>query len=177
MNAIAAFASNWLPYIKFIHIVSVFLWGFTVPPAYSVYVKRALADASAQPNNKEVEGRLAWAWDRLDYLVAVEHIAWPIILITGPLLLLGSGWAIATPWLEIKLFIVVFVMIPIEAYDTWMSHAYGAVADHNRTNDPKGLQQMRNDQARFYAFISPIVRISMVVIYFVAIVKPMSFWP
>ncbi len=172
MKAVATFASDWLPYIKFVHVVCAFLWGVTVPPAYSVYVKRALAEAQRAPDDRLARERVLWAWDRLDGLVALEHIMWPIVLITGPLLVLGTGWAVTDTWLALKLAIVVFVFIPIEVFDVWFAHFYGAGVESRRDTEPAGVVEMREKQRRFYVFISPIVRLSMVAVFFLAIVKP-----
>jgi|TARA_B100002003_G_C14136627_1_gene546636 uncharacterized membrane protein len=165
-------ASNFL-YIKFIHVFFAFLWGLAVPPAFTVYVRRAMNDYNADPGNEELERRMWWTWDQIDKLIVLEHIAWPILIITGPLMFLASGWSLSDPWIMMKLSIIIIIYVPIEAFDIWFSHFYSAHAEARKLEDPDGYKKMRADQIRFFKIISPTVRITIPAIWFLAIVKPM----
>ena len=166
------FISSNFYYIKFIHVFFAFLWGMAVPPAFMVYVGRAIRDYRADPTNAELERRMWWSWDQIDKLIVVEHVAWPVLLITGPLLFLASGWTLGSTWIILKLAIIIIIYIPMEAYDIWFSHYYAAYAEARKEEDPEGYKKMRADQIKFFKIVSPIVRITIPLLWFLAIVKP-----
>ncbi|MDP6376155.1 MAG: hypothetical protein QF921_12960 [Pseudomonadales bacterium] len=171
MDLTAFVASNFL-YIKFIHVFFAFLWGLAVPPAYTVYVRRAINDYQGEPSNAELERRMWWSWDQVDKLIILEHIAWPVLIITGPLMFLASGWTLESTWIMLKLSIIVIIYVPLEAYDIWFSHYYSARAEARKEEDPEGYKKMRGDQLKFFRFVSPVVRITIPLLWFLAIVKP-----
>ncbi len=170
-NLLIFIASNFL-YIKFIHVFFAFLWGMAVPPAFAVYVARAMKDSNADPENGELERRMWWSWDQIDKLIILEHIAWPILLITGPMMFLASGWSLTDPWIVMKLSLIIVIYIPLEAYDIWFSHYYAARAEARKLEDPEGYKKMRADQLKFFKIVSPTIRITLPMIWFLAIVKP-----
>lgn len=172
VDAIADFSVEYFAYIKFVHVFFAFIWGLSVPPAYSVYVKNAIRDAQADPGNQELTRREDWVWEQLDKLIVLEHIAWPILIITGPILYLGSGWQLTDPWLFLKLAIIIIIYIPLEIYDIWFSHFYGARAHARKDEDPEGYHVMRQRQLAYFRFVSLTVRITIPLLYFLAIVKP-----
>jgi len=171
-DAITNFSIDYFPYIKFVHVFFAFLWGLSVPPAYSVFVKNAIRAARANPGDEELQRREYWAWDQLDKLIVVEHIAWPVLIITGPILFLGSGWQLTDTWLMLKLLIIVIVYVPLEAHDIWFTHVYAARAEANKEADPEGYRIARERQLAYFRFISLTVRVTIPVLYFLAIVKP-----
>src|SRR3546814_1694152 len=50
----------------------------------------------------------------LPICAVIEHIAFPIVMISGPLLYWVGGWDSSATWLMIKLLIVVGFFLPIE---------------------------------------------------------------
>lgn len=172
MESLTAFVAANFYYVKFVHVIFAFLWGLAVPPAFTIYVRRAMNDYNADPTNAELERRMWWAWDQADKLIVLEHIAWPVLLITGPLLFLASGWTLSHPWIILKLSIIIIIYIPLEAYDIWFSHYYSAYAEARKNENPEGYKKMRADQVRFFRIVSPIVRTTIPLLWFLAIVKP-----
>ncbi|MCB1684722.1 MAG: hypothetical protein KDI31_09560, partial [Pseudomonadales bacterium] len=79
MEGLTAFISSNFLYIKFVHVFFAFLWGLAVPPAFTVYVKRAMRDHAADPANAELERRMWWSWDQIEKLIVLEHVAWPVL--------------------------------------------------------------------------------------------------
>jgi len=55
----------------------------------------------------ELQRRLIWAYEQFDKTVVLEHIAFPVVLITGLLMFFMAGWSIDSQWLLIKLVIVI----------------------------------------------------------------------
>jgi len=43
----------------------------------------------------ELQRRLIWAYEQFDKTVVLEHIAFPVVLITGLLMFFMAGWSIA----------------------------------------------------------------------------------
>src|SRR3546814_18469165 len=61
----------------------------------------------------------------LPICAVIEHIAFPIVMISGPLLYWVGGWDSSATWLMIKLLIVVGFFLPIECFDYHLSHLGG----------------------------------------------------
>jgi hypothetical protein len=54
-----------------------------------------------------------------------EHAALVAILLTGAALMAARGWGIGHPgWLSLKLGVVAFVVLPIEAMHAWVCHGW-----------------------------------------------------
>jgi len=172
MSLLADIFIDYFLYIKFIHIFFAFLWVLIVPPATSVFLKSAMMDQLADPDNEELNRRVWWVWDQLDKLIILEHIAWPVLIITGPILLACTGWPVDTPWLAAKLAIIIVIYVPMEIYDIWFSHFYCPRAQANRASDPEGYKRMREEQLSFFRKVSLLVRITIPLLWFLAIVKP-----
>ena len=65
----------------------------------------------------ELQRRLIWAYEQFDKTVVLEHIAFPVVLITGLLMFFMAGWSIDSQWLLINLGIVIGFFIPLEILD------------------------------------------------------------
>ena len=65
----------------------------------------------------ELQRRLIWAYEQFDKTVVFEHIAFPVVLITGLLMFFMAGWSIDSQWLLINLGIVIGFFIPLEILD------------------------------------------------------------
>src|SRR5690606_2919829 len=89
--------------IKFIHIIFMAVWFMSTAVAYSWFVQVAFFQAEKRPDDDEYQRRKAWALEQFDKGVVLEHVAFPILLITGPLLYWLSGWEIGLNWLGLKL--------------------------------------------------------------------------
>jgi hypothetical protein len=58
-------------------------------------------------------------------LVYVEHAALAVALAAGWGLMRGHGWSIGHPrWLGVKLLLVTFLVVPLEAMHAWASYAW-----------------------------------------------------
>ncbi len=100
-------------YIKFVHVFAVMIWAWSTAVAYGWYVKGAFLRWSAEPDDPELIRRRNYAIEQFDRGVILEHVAFPVIIVTGPLLYLVAGWPADAPWLLLKLLVVVFVVMPM----------------------------------------------------------------
>ena len=62
---------------------------------------------------------------RIAPLVATEHAAFAVALLSGWLLLDALGLGLGQRrWLDLKLGLVVFLMVPLEAMHAWVTHGW-----------------------------------------------------
>jgi uncharacterized membrane protein len=60
---------------------------------------------------------LIWAYEQFDKTVVLEHIAFPVALITGLLMFVMAGWTADNSWILVTLVIDVGFFIPSEILD------------------------------------------------------------
>ena len=163
------------PYIKFIHLFSVMIWSMSAVGAYVYYFRTTLFAVKKDPQNMELQRRLIWAYEQFDKTVVLEHIAFPMLLITGLLMFLMAGWTTDSSWMLVKLVIVIGFFVPLELLDVWISHVLGPRISKNRENDVNGWNKGRALHWRFLKTVSPWVAVSIPLVIFLAVVKPV-FW-
>jgi uncharacterized membrane protein len=162
-------------YIKFFHLFFVMMWAMSALGAYLCYLRPTIYALQADPGDKKLEERLVWAYEQFDKTVVFEHIAFPIVLISGLLMFLATGWSLETPWMLIKLLIVVLVFVPLEIADTWIAHVWGPRVSRERQMDPEAWNEMRASHWKFLRRTAPIIRYTVPIVIFLAVVKP-SLW-
>ena len=143
--------------------------------AYVYYFRTTLFAAKKDPHNMELQRRLIWAYEQFDKTVVLEHIAFPVVLITGLLMFFMAGWSIDSQWLLIKLVIVIGFFIPLEILDVWISHVLGPRISKHRESDVDGWNQGRALHWKFLKIVSPWVGITIPLVIFLTVVKP-AFW-
>lgn len=164
--------AEWYIYIKFIHIFFAFLWGLSAPAAFIFYCRTTRAEMQRDPANQEIRRRYIWAMDQFDKVVVLEHIAWPMLLITGPMLYYAGGWGLDSWWLTVKLAIILFFYFPVEIYDVWIAHHHAPPIAARAAQEPKAYDEMRELHWRFIQRVTWGVRLTVPLMYFLAIVKP-----
>lgn len=158
--------------IKFIHIIFMAVWFMSTAVAYSWFVQVAFFQAEKRPNDEEYQRRKAWALEQFDKGVVLEHVAFPILLITGPLLYWLSGWEIGLNWLGLKLLIVIGIFIPMEILDYWLSHFGGNKTYLKKLGDQARYEKIVGWHWQFLRKSTPIVAIFIPAIIYLAVVKP-----
>jgi uncharacterized membrane protein len=113
------------PYIKFIHLFSMMIWGMSAVGAYVYYFLSTLFEVKKDSQNMELQQGLIWAYEQFDKTVVLEHIAFPVALIIGLLMFVMAGWTTDNSWILVNLVIVVGFFIPLEVLDVWISHVLG----------------------------------------------------
>lgn len=172
IDAIRESLGSWYLYIKFIHVLAAMMWSWSTAVAYVWYVKDAWEQWAENPSDDILKARRDWAFEQFDKGVILEHLAFPVILITGPLLIILSGWPLVTPWLAAKLAVVLLVFIPIEIFDYWLSHLGGNKTRVRKQNDPQKFDRFIRYHWLFFRVTTPLIVIFMPLVIFLAVVKP-----
>ncbi len=162
----------WYLQIKFVHLFFVMVWALSTAVAYSWYVKGAFVAWEKNPEDPVAIQRRNYAIDQFDKGAVLEHIAFPIILITGPLLYWIGPWDLNASWLIIKLTVVTFIFVPMEIIDYWLAHFGGNKARLRR----KGLMK-EHDRAillhwKFLKLSTPLIIVFIPLVVYLAVVKP-----
>ena len=113
-----------------------------------------------------------WAMERFDDGAILEHVAFPILLITGPLMMLGGGWTPVHGWFAMKLVIVVLVFIPVEVMDFYLAHFGGNKEKIRLKGTAAEYETMIHRHWWFLIISSPIVIISIPTVIYLAGAKP-----
>lgn len=164
-----------LPYylqIKFIHVLFMAVWFMSTAVAYTWFVQVAFFQADKHPDNAEYQRRKAWALEQFDKGVVLEHVAFPVLLITGPLLWWLSSWPIEWNWLGVKLLIIIGIFIPIEIFDYWVSHFGGNKSYLKKLGDQERYDKVVRWHWWFLRKSIPFVIVFIPAIIYLAIVKP-----
>jgi len=172
LDLIKEFLLPYYLYIKFIHVLFMAVWFMSTAVAYSWFVQVAFFQAEKRPDDPEYQRRKAWALEQFDKGVVMEHIAFPILLITGPLMYWLVGWEIGWNWLGLKLLIVIGIFIPLEILDYWLSHFGGNKTYLRKLGDQQRYEQVVKWHWQFLRKSTPIVAIFIPLIIFLAVVKP-----
>lgn len=159
-------------YFKFVHVFFVLMWTMSAVGAYIFYLRTTIYEFEKTPQDKELERRLVWAYEQFDKTVVLEHIAFPVVLITGLLMFFGSGWSLDNSWMLVKLCIIAVIFIPMEILDIWISHVLGPRISRNRGSDPDSWDEGRALHWKFLQATSPVVRLTVPAVVFLAVVKP-----
>ncbi len=110
--------------------------------------------------------------EQFDKGAALEHIAFPIVLVTGGLIVWLAGWGMESHWLVIKLALVVLVFGPIELFDYRLSHFGGSKKQWRLKGDMKRHEKLMRWHWRFFQISTPLVIIVIPIIIFLAVTKP-----
>ena len=111
--------------IKLLHLLAVMVWLFSTAAAYQNYLVPAFKAWLAAPDDAQAIAIRNLAMERFDKGVVLEHIAFPVIMITGPILWLLSGYGAESDWFVLKMLIVFGIFLPIEIVDYHLSHFHG----------------------------------------------------
>ena len=113
-----------------------------------------------------------WAMERFDDGVVLEHIAFPVIMITGPMLWLIAGYGADSNWFVLKLLLVFGFFLPLEIFDYYLSHFGLNKRQVRETGSLPAYEAAIDLHWRFFIIVSGPVALIGVAIVFLAIVKP-----
>lgn len=114
-------------WLRWVHVGGFAVWSASALGAYWL-VLVAARDRRRSPADPEVARRDEWVRMRFLDVVWLEHAALLVLLASGVLRAwrfgLFESWdsLLDARWLRWKLAIVVFLIVPFEAYDIWLSH-------------------------------------------------------
>ncbi|MEM6484005.1 MAG: hypothetical protein AAF662_03320 [Pseudomonadota bacterium] len=110
--------------------------------------------------------------ERFDDGAILEHIAFPVVLTTGLLLMVTGGWSPASGWFAMKMVIVVLVFLPVEFSDYHLAH-FGGNKLAIRSNGSTVEYESTIRRHWFFLVVStPVVIVSISYVLFLAIAKP-----
>ncbi len=161
--------------IRFVHVFAFVGWaGPAMGGSWFVY---AAAWARAkQPESEELLRREQWVRRQFNLVVALEHVAFATLVVTGLMLAEAVDWAWAgQSWLGWKLGLVFLIFIPMELLDVALSAWFGRamrVDDEGDALDPAGYARAARWQDLFLRATIPPVMIGIPLALYLAVVKP-----
>ena len=106
----------------------------------------------------------------------MQHLGLLLLLGSGVLLLSMYGYAaLGWTWVQLKIVLVLCILIPIEAMDIWFDHVRlpSQLSSRGRDTDSrKKMNPLELYEHRFVPISLPILLVTVVVIMWLAIAKP-----
>lgn len=162
----------WYLYIKFVHVFFVMIWSWSAVVAYTWFVKGAFLKWVKNPDDPVVIQRRNWAIEQFDRGVILEHVAFPVIIVTGALLYVIAGWSIDAHWLLLKMLLVIFIFVPMELVDYHLSHFGGNKFRLRMRGESEKYEKAIRQHWLFFRVTTPLITLFMPLAIFLAIVKP-----
>lgn len=150
------------------------IWSFSTAVAYRNYILPAFYRWLRDPDSAEAVARRNDAMERFDDGAILEHIAFPLVLITGLLMAWAGGWQWQElNWLGTKLLIIALIFLPMECLDYYISHFGGNKRRIRLAGDPARYEQMVRFHWQFFRITTPLVIVFVPLTFYLAVVKPM----
>jgi uncharacterized membrane protein len=159
-------------FIKFVHVIAVTVWLWSTAVGYAFYLVPVFKAWRRNPDDTAIIALRDWAMERFDHGVIYEHLAFPMVLLSGPLLWIASGWSPAAGWFLLKLLIVVTIFIPIEICDYYLAHLGGNKQRLRAAGNPDLYERAIHRHWWFLLLTSAPVIVFGVLVIFLAVVKP-----
>lgn len=171
-EVIASWIAPYYLQIKFVHLFFVAMWLMSTSVAYRFYLLPIFQDWQRDPENFDKARLRNWAMERFDDGVILEHVAFPMLLLTGPLLMIAGGWNPGQGWFAMKMILIVLVFIPIEAMDYHLAHFALNKEKLRLAGETEAYEDAIHLHWWFLVFTSPIVIISIPYAIYLVVVKP-----
>jgi hypothetical protein len=111
--------------------------------------------------------------ERFDQGVVLEHVAFPIVLASGLLMVWLAGWSWQdVNWLSLKLGIVLVIFVPMEIIDYYLSHLGGNKRKIRATGNAARYEAMTRLHWQFFRVSTPLVVVFVPLLFYLAITKP-----
>ena len=160
-------------WIKAIHVLAVMIWAWSTAVAYAYFVKPAYRRALRRPDDEAARAERDRFMERFDRGTLLEHVAFPVILVTGILLLWISGFTLLRwSWLLAKTLLVVLVFVPMEVVDYYLAHGGGNKRRLRRAGRHERHARMMERHWLFFRITEPIVLVLIPMAIVLAIAKP-----
>ncbi|HEV2364747.1 MAG TPA: hypothetical protein VGS12_11190 [Caulobacteraceae bacterium] len=172
MSALHGFAVTFFSAIRTVHVLAATLWAFTTIAPFRFYVRPTLRAYSKNPNDPEIRRRRDWVLEQFDRTVIIEHVAFVVILLTGPLLFISGAASFHDLWFAVKIAIVVAIFIPIEVYDVWLSHIAAPRETRRKEQDPARYDLFRRRYVAFLRGVTPLILLTVPTVLILALAKP-----
>lgn len=129
------------------------------------FAARALGDAHAELQSRR----------RLQPLLALEHVAFVLLLATGVLLMREHGWGLTRArWLTLKLGLVAFLVVPLEGMHAFIAHGWIARGLRQSCQPPlaKDLARGLGVEEMLRALAIPLLGIGLPLLIWLSVRKP-----
>jgi uncharacterized membrane protein len=163
----------WYLQVKFIHLLMVAMWSFSTAVAYRNYIVPTFRHWLRNPDNAEAIARRNECMERFDRGAQLEHFAFPVVLITGLLMVWLAGWPWhQVSWLSVKLGIILLVFLPMEVVDYYLSHFGGNKEKIRARGDSQRYETMTRYHWQFFRVTTPLVVVFVPLVFYLAVTKP-----
>lgn len=159
-------------YVKFVHLFFVMIWLWSTAVGFVFYLMPVFKAWRRNPDDPGILTMRNWVMDRFDHGVSYEHVAFPMILITGGLLWILGGWNPASGWFILKLLIIVGLFVPMEVYDYYISHLGGNKKRLRKTGDEEAFERGVQNHWMFLLVTSPPIVVFGFAVVLLAVTKP-----
>ena len=160
-------------YIKFVHLLFVMLWIWSTSVAFAFYLVPVFKAWRRNPNDERILEMRNWVMERFDHGAIYEHIAFPLILLTGLLLWVLGGWNPASGWFVLKLLIIIGIFLPIEIFDYYLAHLGGNKRRLRLKGDSAAYEKGVRNHWLYLVIVSPPIMVFAVLAVFLSVTKPL----
>ena len=159
--------------LKAVHVLAAMVWGWSTAVAWIYYLKPAFRRALAHPEDAALEQSRDQMMEAFDRGVVLEHVAFPLLLVTGLAMLWVAGFTLrAWSWLTLKLLIVALVFLPMEIADYHLSHFGGNKARARRSGNLARYRELMRTHWLFFRVTEPLVALLVPLVVYLAVAKP-----
>lgn len=142
--------------------------------AYLYYIAPAFRRWERNPGDAATIARRNELMERFDRGAILEHVAFPLLLASGVLMVWLAGWSWReVNWLSVKLGIVLLVFMPMEIIDYYISHFGGNKRSIRHSGNTERYEAMTRFHWRFFRVTTPLVMILVPVLFYLAVAKPL----
>ncbi len=164
----------WYLQVKFIHLFTVAMWSFSTAVAYRNFIIPAFRAWQQEPDNGAAIARRNEFMERFDKGAILEHIAFPLVLLSGLLMVWLAGWSWqGLNWLSLKLGIVLLMFVPMEIIDYYISHLGGNKKKIRATGDTARYEAMTRFHWQFFRVTTPLIIVFVPLLFYLAVTKPL----
>ncbi len=146
-------------------MAAAFLW-LAAATSYPVLVLRARRRGPAA----ELVARR-----RLQSLIAFQAGSFALVLLSGYALMRAHGWSLAYPrWLALKIGLVLFLFLPIEAFLAYVGAAWIRPGLHAASSSalPKELTRGASMQEMVWAIAVPLAGLALPLVLWLSLTRP-----
>lgn len=173
MEELRSLLLPWYLQIKFIHLLMVAMWSFSTAVAYCYYIIPAFRAWQGNPDNAAALARRNEFMERFDTGAVLEHVAFPLLLLTGLLMVWLADWPWReVNWLGLKLGIVLLIFLPMEVVDYYISHLGGNKRRIRAAGNAQRYEKMIRFHWQFFRVSTPLIVVFVPLVFYLAVAKP-----
>ena len=174
MEELRILLQPWYLQIKFLHLLMVAMWSFSTMVAYRNFILPVFLAWQRTPDDAARVAARDRAMERFDNGAIIEHIAFPIVILSGLLLVWVAGWDWhSVNWLSVKLAVILVVFVPMETVDYHLSHFRGNKRKIRLSGDSERYESTIQFHWRFFRITTPLVIVFIPLLFYLAVTKPL----